>query len=145
VALDSHVPKAPVQTTFPPVSLGQPLVPARTIVVNSQAALLELHTSAFKSVTPTSHSAFGKLSLHHTRPSAGLSSKPPTAESHPSTSTISAGAPEVTPSPSSAEVIRLDGLQSSGGPPTLAGGKRRLGMGRSGVGYSNKKFKTPGL
>ena len=144
-----YVPKAPIQT-FPAPS-DRHLPPSRTIVINSQAPPPKLYTPTYistpKSATPTNHGAIGKPSPSHIRPSAGPSTKTLTLASRPSTSPTRVAMSVVasTPPSSSSEIMRLDNLQSSGGPPPLAGSKRRLGMGRGGTGYSNKKFKTPGL
>jgi DNA helicase-2/ATP-dependent DNA helicase PcrA len=147
IAINPCVPKVPFRTTFAPISRGQPLGPTRTIVTNSQTTSPEFRTSAFRSVAPTNYNTSEKSNPHHTHPASGLSTKPIATASRPSMSTPSVAVPAVmlTPPASSSEAARLDSVQSSGGPPTLAGGKRRLGMGRSGAGYSNKKFKNPGL
>jgi len=143
-APNAYVPKASIQSTKP--LSGRHLAPLRTIVTNSQAPS-ELHTpSTPKSVTPTNHSA--KSSPSYIRPSTCPSTKTLTLTSRPLTSPTRVAASVATstpPSSSSSEIMRLDILQSSEGPPPLVGSKRRLGMGRGGTGYSNKKFKTPGL
>ncbi|KIM80482.1 hypothetical protein PILCRDRAFT_9658 [Piloderma croceum F 1598] len=145
-APNTYVPTASSQT-FPPLS-GRHLAPSRTIVTNSQTPSPELYTPIYastpKSVTPANHGA--KPSPSHIRPSA--STKTLTLASQPLTSPTKVAMSVVTltpPSSSSSEIMRRDNLQSSGEPPPLVGSKRRLGMGRGGTGYSNKKFKTPGL
>ena len=141
-AVNSSVPTIPVRTAFAPMSHGQPLTPTRSIVTNSPTVL---SPPAFRSVAPTNYNTFGKLNLRYTQKSAGLSTKPIELAARPSTSTSSMAVPVVTltPPPSSSDAPHLHSLQSSGGPPTLVGGKKRLGMGQGGTGYSNKKFKTP--
>jgi hypothetical protein len=144
---NTYVPKAPIQA-LPPLS-GRHLAPSRTMVTNSQAPFPEVHipiyTSTPKSVTPANHGA--KPSPSHIRPSVCPSTKTLTS-ARPLTSptrVLMSVASSTPPSSSSSDIMRLDKLQSSGGPPPLVGSKRRLGMGRGGAGYSNKKFKTPGL
>ena len=106
---------------------AQPLVPTRTIVTNS-------------SNKPT-NSIFGKLPLSQTRSSPStliqpLNPLPP--------STHRAHATNISPFQTSPTLLSVHPhILTPDQPRALTGVKRRLGMGRIGTGYTNKKFKTP--
>jgi len=141
--LSTCAPEEPVRTRFAP--FGQPLAPARAIVANSSAASPKMHTFSSKPVIPTNHSTFAKSGIRHTGPSADVSTTPTMMAPYPLACHERVTVPPVhlTSPPSSAGDVHLGGVP--GGTPILVGGKRRLGMGRGSSGYSNKKFKTPGL
>ena len=145
-ALGGGASDAPARMAFAPLSLGQPLVPSRTIVTNSSASSSGKQLPMFIPVVSTDYNTFPNPGLGRARP---LAARPAAMTSHSLPSNKNIAAPPVTPvtlsSPSSSAADISLGSSPGGPMPTLAGGKRRLGMGRSGTGYSNKKFKTPGL
>ena len=121
----------PVSVTSNPVMASvRPLVPTRTIVTNSFASTLA-------SNKPTK-SILGKLPLDQTRPSP---STPPPNPLPPSTLRVQAT--KIPPFQTLPILPSVHPNVSTTDQPRAL--KRRLGMGRVGTGYSNKKFKTPGM